>query len=212
MGSVYKCEIKNELNVISKYSRAVTSIKGQHPKAVNNDWVAGIHSKGKNILFMPTGINKFFKNIKLIDITHGRIKEIHQSDLKPFPKLVYCGFKDNDIEILEEGLFEHNPELEMISFWNNKILYVSSNIFSKLLRLTSLFLDDNQCIKMRADRNQLAVKYMIKQVEQKCSLSPYEIEDDSGKNQKLISNFSDSLDRIKRLESNFSLLDGKFLV
>lgn len=41
----------------------------------------------------------------MIDINYGPLKEIHQSDLKPFPELRCIELYHNEIEILEEGLF-----------------------------------------------------------------------------------------------------------
>jgi hypothetical protein len=179
---------------------------------------------------MPTGLEKVFTNIKLLDITYGRIREIHQEDLKPFPKLVYCGFKDSDIEILEDGLFDFNPEIELISFWNNKILYVGMHVFDGLTKLSLLYFDENQCIKMRAGKT--SVHDMIKQVKQKCTYDPKQHIDKlqsslnelkkneltamsgkavalEAKNHKLTEEFGVSLERMKDLESKISYLESK---
>jgi len=224
--------ISNDLKILSSQSRAVTSVNGTHLDSMQNDLVVGIHSHGQNIHYMPTGLESIFTNIKLLDFTYGRIKEIHQEDLKPFPKLVYCGFKDNDIEILEDGLFDYNPEIQLISFWNNKILYVGVHLFNGLTKLSAIYFDENQCIKMRAAANVTAVQDMIKQVKHKCTYDPkqqidklqYSLDDLKkngptsingktaeleAKNHKLTKEFDASMEKIKDLESKFSYLESK---
>ena len=99
---------------------------------------------------------------------YGRVKEIHQSDLKPFPKLVICGFMDNDIEIIENDLFDYNPNIELVSFWNNKILIIGSNVFDNLPKLNWLYLDSNRCINMRSEGVTSLTKYIIRHAKDKC--------------------------------------------
>ncbi|KAL7035926.1 hypothetical protein ACKWTF_008626 [Chironomus riparius] len=134
----------------------------------SNDQVVGFHSNGKNVQYVPKNLDKYFKNIKNIDIVHGRVKGIHQSDMKPFPKLVYCGFMDNDIEILENDLFDFNPDLQLVSFWNNKILIIRAAVFEKLPKLTWLYLDLNRYINMRSEGEVSLTKYIIRHVKYKC--------------------------------------------
>ncbi|CAG9805026.1 unnamed protein product [Chironomus riparius] len=88
--------------------------------------------------------------------------------MKPFPKLVYCGFMDNDIKILEIDLFDFNPDLQLVSFWNNKIIIIGAAVFDKLPKLTWLYLDLNRCINMRSESIVSLTKYIIRHVKYKC--------------------------------------------
>jgi Leucine-rich repeat (LRR) protein len=99
---------------------------------------------------------------------HGKINEIHQSDLKPFPELEYLNLHNNTIEVLEEGLFDFNPNLGFISFANNKIYKIHPEIFDKLTKLTFLFLDANKCVDKLAKDDFKAFNKAIKEVKTKC--------------------------------------------
>ena len=90
-------------------------------------------AESKIIHYFPNGIEKTFKSIAFIRIHSCELKEIHQSDLKPFPKLTELHLAHNEIEILEQGFFDFNPDLEMTYFDNNKITQISPNIFTILL-------------------------------------------------------------------------------
>ena len=104
----------------------------------------------------------------MIRIAEGRIKEIHQSDLKPFPKLEYLDLDDNDIEIIEEGLFAFNPELIMIIFSENKISQIHANVFDHFTKLTYLRLNKNQCIDMTTANEGTSIQEIIQEVKAKC--------------------------------------------
>lgn len=129
IGTVYTCQVKNTLNIISPDTE-ITSVSTNHISGMTNDNVLGIYDQngGKNIKFFPRGLDKIFKNLILIDLNNGRIKEIHQIDLKVFPKLEALDLFENDIQVIEAGTFDSNPNLKVI-WLTNKILHVESNVF-----------------------------------------------------------------------------------
>jgi len=214
LGKIYRCFPQNELNIISPETAVVESITGFHQSFKDNDQVIGFHSNGKNVQYIPKNLDKFFKNIKNIDIVYGRVKEIHQSDLKPFPKLVYCGFMDNDIEIIENDLFDYNPDLELVSFWNNKIFIIGSTAFDKLPKLNWLYLDSNRCINMRSEGVTSLTKYIIRHAKHKCKdpeiSTNYKTDDQDFENLEMVQatinelkkNISSINDQIANLEEN----------
>ncbi|CAG9810076.1 unnamed protein product [Chironomus riparius] len=171
VGKVYRCEIQNDLQVSSPDDFVADSTSGEHWTEMGDHNVTGLFAHSKDWKFMPKNVEKFFENIKLIDIIKSKIQEIHQSDLKPFQKLVYCGFKDNEIQTLETGLFDYNLELELISFWNNRITQVGPNVFDHLTKLTWLYFDENPCLNMRVEDNRQGVLSMVEKVTQNCKTS-----------------------------------------
>lgn len=167
--------------MVSPEDVVVDSVNGKHWDNLNNENVTGLYSSSKNMKYIPKSMENFFKNIKLIDLVNNKIKKIQQDDLKPFPKLIYCGFKDNEIETLENGLFDFNLELELVSFWNNKIAQVGPNVFDHLTKLTWLYFDQNPCINMRVEDNRSEVQNMIQKVTQNCKASYEEASSDTKK-------------------------------
>lgn len=96
------------------------------------------------MLYFPKGIENVFVDITHITVSESGLSEIHQSDLKPFPKLQYLTLYKTKITTLESGLFQFNPRL-------NK-LYVT---------------DDNACISLRAT-NQDEVKLVEEEIVTNC--------------------------------------------
>lgn len=95
--------------------------------------------------FLPQGIDEIFPNLLLINFARTGLKEIHQSDLRKFPKLKDAAFYLNSIESMEEDLFKFNPDLEAISFYGNKISYIHPNVFDGLEKLRYLDFFNNTC-------------------------------------------------------------------
>lgn len=70
--------------------------------------------------------------------------------------------------MLEEGLFDFNPQLAVIWLESNKISQIHPNIFDNLSKLTDLWFTSNTCINMSA-QNTAEVKEFIKVMRVNCS-------------------------------------------
>ncbi|XP_070497791.1 leucine-rich repeat-containing protein 15-like [Chironomus tepperi] len=131
------------------------------------------HGLGRhNIQYFPRGIDKFFKNIKLIDINKGHIKEIHQADLKVFPKLESLDLCANDIQVIEAGTFDFNINLKVI-WLSSKIVHIESNVFTNLSSLSYLYLRLNPCIDKNAANSLTDVKALAQEAYTMCKDSTY---------------------------------------
>jgi gas vesicle protein len=163
--SVYECIPQNTLNIKSRESAVINSNNGSHLSGMSNSDVAGFYSSGSSrvIEYFPRNLENIFTNLKMIWIWYGRLKEIQQSDLRPFSKLVRLNLEYNDIEFLEDGLFAYNPELAYVGFQSNKKIHIGSQVFDNLNKLSWLYLGGNTCINMNAGNNQTAVKEVISQ-------------------------------------------------
>lgn len=95
----------------------------------------GFYSAYKVIQYFPRGLEKLFKNLEFIFIEYAGLKEIHQADLKPFPKLVYLSLMYNSIQVLESGVFDANPNLEILAFVANDLVHIDPNVFDNLPKL-----------------------------------------------------------------------------
>ena len=115
--SKYCCTVRNTLNIDSSEKAQIEAISGNHISGKTNDdeiyfW---INSNG-DVKYFPRGLENFYKNLKGILIIGTSIKEFHQEELKPFDKLEYFQLSTSSFEIVEEGLFDFNPNLETIIF------------------------------------------------------------------------------------------------
>jgi len=173
LGKSYYCEVSTNINIISPETAFISSSSGSHLHWKNNDDVIAIIANDKNIKHFPKGLELIFKNLKAIDMEEGRIKELFQSDLKPLKNLVYLDLGKNDIEVLEDGIFDHNPHLTTISFYGNKIYHIGMNVFDNLGSLNYLVLELNRCIDMNAMFNVSGVKNIIQITKTRCQHSEF---------------------------------------
>jgi len=173
LGTIYYCEVQNYVNITSLDAAQVDSFSGTHKAGYNNDNVVAFYVNGiGQIHYCPRGLNKFFKNLKGVCIYSTGLKEIHQSDLKDFPKLEDIYLHNNNLEILEENLFEFNPNLEYIYLQSNKISHIDPKVLDKLSKLKYLHLESNSCINMVAT-NPTDLLNVIKTAQAQCTNSSY---------------------------------------
>jgi len=172
MGPVYQCFLENTLNITSRESAVINSETGYHLKGMSNANVTCFFSDDYHVIeYFPRNLKNIFINLNMIYIHNGPLKEIHQNDLRPFPNLLQLGLSYNDIEYLEDGLFDYNPELAYISIESNKIIHIGSQVFENLNKLSWLYLQDNTCIDMVARNNRAAVRKVINKAKSSCQQS-----------------------------------------
>jgi hypothetical protein len=70
-------------------------------------------------LFMPSGIEKFLDQLEVLVVAGSGLKEIRQSDLKPFQFLKDLYMNHNELEFLKSDLFEFNTQIVIINFEAN---------------------------------------------------------------------------------------------
>lgn len=173
LGKIYHCEVTNVLNITSPVDATITSISENHELDKTNNDVIGFKVDRKGTEYFPQYLQKFFPNLKLIMIEYGRIKEIHQSDLKPFPELVSLDLWENDIEVLEAGLFEFNPNLAGFWIFHNKIFHVDYQIFDNLNKLIYIDMFMNVCIDKMGSYSKSAVQQVIDYTKMYCQDKEY---------------------------------------
>jgi len=169
--------------------------------------VSGLAVNSKYIKYFPIGLEKIFKNLKLIHAQNGYIQEIGQSDLKPFPELKELNLHNNEIKMIEDGLFEYNPKLVYVSFSNNKIFYIQPEVFDGLSNLEYLYLNSNSCIDKGSYLSRSEVLNVIEYVKNDCLGTEYkEIEKKLDKLEHNSTNLQpkDLNDKIEIFEAEFN--------
>lgn len=96
-------------------------------------------------------INQDFHRSQIIKFKfkNTNLKEVHQKDIKPYPDLQILELKNNHIEVIEEDLFDENPNLINVNFQDNRIWFFDAYAVKKLKNLGSLsklLLQNNVCI------------------------------------------------------------------
>jgi len=201
LGKTYVCYIQNTVNITSPDAATIDSISGTHLAGYNNDNVEAITIGKGQIHYFPRGFNKFFKNLRGIEISSTGLKEIHQRDLKDFPKLVALYLYNSNSEILEENLLQFNPNLEWISLHSNKITHIDPKVFVNLIKLKTLQLHKNTCIDMYASKNSTAIQNIIRTAQLQCTNLIYSNLEQQVKYLEFESQFLDSENLKKKLEN-----------
>lgn len=173
LGFIYLCYVGNHPNIYSEDSAQISGVSGGHDGYKNNDNVNGFHAELKTMQFFPKGLEKFFKNIKMIDLYFCKLKELHQSDLKAFPDLIYFRLGGNGIEVIEAGLFDFNPNLEFIGFWESSIIHIDPNVFDNLNKLSYFKFFTVPCVDQNINDSKEKVQEVLKVVRSNCSNSEY---------------------------------------
>ncbi|KAL7023005.1 hypothetical protein ACKWTF_012463 [Chironomus riparius] len=112
--NIYQCNVNGNFSVKTSEESLIMSISGSHSTYYTNNDVKAMIVQNFSVHYFLTGMETFFKNLELIDISQCQIREIHQIHFKPFPKLRAIILSDNAIEVLQNGLFDYNLNLEMI--------------------------------------------------------------------------------------------------
>ncbi|XP_070495305.1 putative leucine-rich repeat-containing protein DDB_G0290503 [Chironomus tepperi] len=171
--NTYYCHVQNPVNIFTIDSAYIDQITGSHLNNGTNNDVTGLYIPNKMTFYFPRGLEKVFKNLKGIEISDCGLKVVHQSDLKAHPKLVELYLNNNQLDVLENGLFDFNSNLELIHLSGNKISFIDFNVFDNLVKLRFLYLDSNSCIDWKIENDFMAIHGLIKSAIGRCNDADY---------------------------------------
>lgn len=159
--------MNNNPSIATQDTALISSVKGTHEMSKTNDDVIGFRAVSKNVQYFALGLEKHFKNMKLIHLETCPLKQLRQSDLMEYTKLEYLCVFGSDISIIEAGIFDYNPELQFLNLGNNEFLHIDPNSFKFLNKLVSFFLHSVPCIN-KYDRGRTGVQVILTELETKC--------------------------------------------
>ncbi|CAG9810757.1 unnamed protein product [Chironomus riparius] len=157
LSRIYHCDVSNDPNITDQESTKIKSVDGSHEDPNDDDDVHGLYINHRTIKYFPRGLELFFENIKVIYIASCYLQEIHQADLKPFSELIYLSLSHNEIEIIEEGLFDFNLKLQTIQIQESNIIHIHPDVFDELSGLVNFLCASIPCINrdVRGSRNEV---------------------------------------------------------
>lgn len=151
--NIYNCEVSGSFRFFNRDDEII-SVSGEHATNKTNDDVEAFKADAAWIEYFPRGLSKYFKNLLSILINLSRLKELKQSDLKPFRKLKHLDLFENRIEYLERDLFKWNLHLEVVWFSSNRIKVIHETAFDGPENIKKLYLGGNICIRESADNDE----------------------------------------------------------
>lgn len=148
IGDLYGCEVE-VISIDDPYS--LTEVQGDHLSGNCNDDVEFFRLQNHGDLrSIPKQIEKFFRNILVLQWTSGNIASITADDLEPFPNLRSLVMYSNKIEHLDSDLFKHSQKLQVIYFGFNLIKHVGPGLLSSLTNLKRADFAGNLCVDFYA--------------------------------------------------------------
>ncbi|KAL7013606.1 hypothetical protein ACKWTF_015488 [Chironomus riparius] len=167
--SLYECNVQNNLNITSEQSAMIGFASDNHTLGKTHNDVNIFKAYNKNIQYFPKGLEKIFPNLLRIHIERGYLEDLNSEDLRPYPKLVELYLWGNNIQVLENGLFAYNTNLQHVSFSHNSIIHIDENVFDDLTKLTYLWLYGSNCFNAGTSNSSIDVKNIIQSLRVKCN-------------------------------------------
>ena len=141
----------------------ITSVNGR----TEPTRVISLHFDNQTVHYLPKGIGKFFPNLNVLSVTNSKLRSLTQDVLKPLTRLYSVNFNNNDLESLDDNLFEFN-DLRFVSFRDNKLKFIGENLFRKLEYFVSIRFASNICINEDASITSEILALMEK-IKSQCS-------------------------------------------
>lgn len=106
------------------------------------------------IVAIPNGIAGKLPHLRGLRIINCNLIELHKSNLEQFGSaLVSISFENNLLVSLDSDIFEHQPRLFSLSLSHNPIKYINPNLFENLKKLSIQWVDlrNIQCLDNKVD-------------------------------------------------------------
>lgn len=128
----YTCVFKN----LKQFVRSEIELgKAKHSHSKGKPHVTAVYISNSITYYIPSKISDHFKNLVALRIVGCDLRIISKDDLQPCLLLKELLLPDNNIESLPADLFDNTPSLEVLSFSNNKIKFISNQTLTPLMRL-----------------------------------------------------------------------------
>lgn len=171
--SKYTCTIENAS--ITKPGTEITKVIGKHLEDNKNKDVEAIYFKDSVVEFFPRGLHKIFTRLTDFNIFGCGLKEITREDLNGLENLEALHLNRNELQTLPSDLFIGMHKLKAISFYINKLQFLSSKMLLPIIGngLNSVnfghnpIIDQNYCPEDKGNVNSL--QELMDIIDKECS-------------------------------------------
>jgi hypothetical protein len=125
---------------------SVDNVSGTHTASKSNDDVKVVNIQAIKCAQIPSGFEKFFKNLEGIFAFSSEKTILVKNDLKSFQNLKYLDISWNRIENLPSDVFEDNLQMEWIDLSDNRLKLIGLDILNPLKKLHYANFGSNRCI------------------------------------------------------------------
>lgn len=199
----YGCIVRS-IKITSKLDRIITEVKGEHMLGKSNEDVHYMESNGNIMRYFPQNLGVFFKNLEKIHFNNSTMRELRGTDLQQLSNTTkQISIQHAEIEILESDVFDHVPNVEVVSFHDNNIKHVDDGVFTKLLKLNKLYFAYNNCTSMWSTEGDSKDLWETSiEIEAKCKDQTFMLAQNRG-------DFIVMKEKLSKMEQKITLLEGK---
>lgn len=86
------------------------------------------------IYYIPKGFSRYYLNLSIVEMNNCGLKSISREDLEGLEKIKELWVENNHLVSLLSNLFTNMKQLEMISFANNKLQFMTSRLFQPIMK------------------------------------------------------------------------------
>jgi hypothetical protein len=172
--TVYTCNAK--ILTYGVNDEKLTEVSQNHLKSFKNIDVKLVNIDNQLYDKVPQNMDDFFPNLHGFFMQDCKLENITKTDLKPFAKLKYLSLYGNLLEVIENDLFEHTPDLVFINFTWNRLKHVGSNILDTLSKLKTASFYSNICISRDVLDDKTEMKELKHELLKKCKPTHWMIE------------------------------------
>lgn len=206
-GEVYTCTARV---LVINNGDEIIGVTNNHTLGKTNSDVEALSIGNQKMATIPTGIDKYFTNLKILRIISSQLRTISGADLSPFQQLKYVSLYSNNLEALNYDLFFGMSNIEYVSFRWNQISNVGQALLDPLINLKEIDFRENICIDSEA-RNQSEISSLKHHLNIKCptSLKMFEssIVNSESFRKKLQELESSLMERIEKLEKKIERME-----
>ncbi|CRK99780.1 CLUMA_CG013088, isoform A [Clunio marinus] len=126
---------------ITQPNTIIQKINGKHLDGKSDKDVEGICFTNTTVNYFPQGLNKIFPNLKTVQVHNCGLKSITRRDLIGLENIQELSCYHNKITSLPDNLFRNMKKLIDISFFDNELHCMSSELLMPILKNDLKFVD-----------------------------------------------------------------------
>lgn len=171
----YVCQV-NSMS-ITQPNREIKTFIGIHEDNRDNNNVTAIYLKGSTVEFLPRGLLSSFPQLTFVSVCNCDLKSICREDLVEYHNLEVFFATFNKLTTLPSNLFIDKPKLKKISFRNNHLEFVSSQLLEPIIDNGLLYASFSSNTKIDADffpasPTGVSLKQLMLLIDTQCSRPP----------------------------------------
>lgn len=145
-GVLYTCYVDTSIT----HRCSVNSFKGLHDEGKTDADVLAVSFNDIPVAYLPYRMNKFFPQLRILEIENCGLKRISAKDLNVFPHLEALFFMDNHLKSLPNDLFVDLPAIKSICFFNNRLEHLSSELLNAIPDENWVYIDFRKNTKINS--------------------------------------------------------------